>query len=377
MEVGAVIGAVPMENVRREVPKDGDVVILLGGRPAETDAEELPAPRSPIRSLPLRAAERKSRREMPPRSGRSSGCLETRKLPVLSNAAMISAPAGVSVAIGELAEGMEIDLNAVPKKYEGLDGTELAISESQERMAVVVDKNDAETFRSLAHAPPENLEATVVARVTKNPRLIMTWNGKKIVDISRAFLDTNGTEKHIEIELADPMPFAKEVGDGFAENYEKLAGDLNSCSRKGLSERFDSTVGAGTVLMPFGGKYQLTPIQAMVNKISVEKSDTDDCSLMAWGFNPMISEKSPYHGAYLAVVESFSKLIATGAEFSDVYLSFQEYFEKPGRDPKRWGKADERIPWGIRRPDGTRRRCDRREGFNEWFLRETRCPPQH
>ena len=157
---------------------------------------------------------------------------------------------GVSVAIGELADGLEIDLNAVPKKYDGLDGTELAISESQERMAVVVDKKDAETFRSLAHA--ENLEATIVARVTKERRLVMNWNGKKIVDISREFLDTNGTEKHIDIELAEPQPYDRVIEGGFAENYQRLVADLNICSKRGLSERFDSTVGVGTVLMPFG-----------------------------------------------------------------------------------------------------------------------------
>ncbi len=336
MEVGAVIGAVPMENVRREVPKDGDVVILLGGRTGRDGCGGAAGSSKSHTVASLTSCVAEVQKGNAPEERKIQRLFRNKEASRLIKRSNDFGAGGVSVAIGELAEGLEIDLNAVPKKYEGLDGTELAISESQERMAVVVDKNDAETFRSLAHA--ENLEATVVARVTKNPRLIMTWNGKKIVDISRAFLDTNGTEKHIEIELADPMPFAKEVGDGFAENYEKLAGDLNSCSRKGLSERFDSTVGAGTVLMPFGGKYQLTPIQAMVNKISVEKSDTDDCSLMAWGFNPMISEKSPYHGAYLAVVESVSKLIATGAEFSDVYLSFQEYFEKPGRDPKRWGK---------------------------------------
>lgn len=243
---------------------------------------------------------------------------------------------GVSVAIGELADGLFIDLNAVPKKYEGLDGTELAISESQERMAVVVAKKDAETFCALANE--ENLEATVVARVTAEPRLVMRWNGVDIVNISREFLNSNGAEKHIDITPAAPRSFAKKIGTDFASEYKKLATDLNVCSKRGLSERFDSTIGAGTVLMPFGGKNQLTPIQAMANKISVEKGHTDDCSVMAWGYNPMISEKSPYHGAYLAVVESVSKLIATGAKFEDVYLTFQEYFEKPLRDGVRWGK---------------------------------------
>ncbi|MFA7637643.1 MAG: phosphoribosylformylglycinamidine synthase, partial [Monoglobales bacterium] len=243
---------------------------------------------------------------------------------------------GVSVAIGELADGLEIDLNAVPKKYDGLDGTELAISESQERMAVAVAPEDAERFIKLAEN--ENLEATIVARVTAQPRLVMNWNGKDIVNISREFLNSNGAEKHIEIAPAAPEKVEKEIPANFKEGIKALAHDLNVCSKRGLSERFDSTIGAGSVLMPFGGKNQLTPVQAMVNKVSVEKGDTDTCSLMAWGYNPFISEKSPYHGAYLAVVESVSKLIATGADFEDVYLTFQEYFEKPLKDAKRWGK---------------------------------------
>ncbi|MCD8374523.1 MAG: phosphoribosylformylglycinamidine synthase, partial [Oscillospiraceae bacterium] len=243
---------------------------------------------------------------------------------------------GVSVAIGELAEGLDIDLNAVPKKYEGLDGTELAISESQERMAVVVETADAPRFLQLAES--ENLEATVVARVTDSERLRMNWNGKTIVDVSRAFLDSNGAEKHITAAPAAPQEWRREVTGGFAENLRSMAGDLNVCSKRGLGERFDSTIGAGTVLMPFGGKNQLTPIQAMAHKISVEKGSTDDCSVMSWGYNPYITEKSPAHGAYLAVVESVCKLIATGAEFSGVYLSFQEYFERLGRSAEAWGK---------------------------------------
>ncbi|MGN1095999.1 MAG: phosphoribosylformylglycinamidine synthase, partial [Eubacteriales bacterium] len=260
---------------------------------------------------------------------------------------------GVSVAIGELADGLAIDLNAVPKKYEGLDGTELAISESQERMAVAVAPEDAEKFLSLA--AKENLEATVVAKVTEEPRLTMMWNGKKIVDISREFLNSNGAEKHTKITPEAPKSFEKDTSGDFAEKYKELAGDLNVCSKRGLSERFDSTIGAGTVLMPFGGKNQLTPIQAMAHKISLEHGHTDDCSLMAYGYNPFISEKSPYHGAYLAVVESVSKLVATGAKFEDVYLTFQEYFEKPRNDGKRWGKPlsallgafDAQLDFGI------------------------------
>ena len=243
---------------------------------------------------------------------------------------------GVSVAIGELADGLDIDLNKVPKKYEGLDGTELAISESQERMAVVIEKENIERFMALADS--ENLEATVVARVTEEPRLRVHWNGKTIIDLSREFLNSNGAEKHIEIQPAKPECYKKEQVESFESGMKALVSDLNVCSKQGLSERFDSTIGAGTVLMPFGGKYQKTPIQAMVHKISVEKKHTDDCSYMAWGYNPYIAEKSPYHSAYLAVVESVSKLVASGASFEDVYLTFQEYFEKPTKDGKRWGK---------------------------------------
>jgi len=243
---------------------------------------------------------------------------------------------GVSVAIGELADGLEIDLNKVPKKYEGLDGTELAISESQERMAIVVAAENVDRFLEIADS--ENLEATVVATVTEEARLKMFWNGQTICDINREFLNSNGAEKHVDVEIAAAQDFAPEIKGGFAENMNRLATDLNTCSKRGLSERFDSTIGAGTVLMPFGGKYQQTPIQAMVHKISLEKGHTDDCSVMSWGYNPFIMERSPYHGAYLAVVESVSKLVAAGAKFEDVYLTFQEYFLRVGKDAKRWGQ---------------------------------------
>ena len=197
-------------------------------------------------------------------------------------------------------------------------------------------KENEDAFLSLANR--ENLTATPVAVVTEEPRLVMEWNGKTIVDISREFLNSNGADKHISIVAENPTDIKKSVDDSFTENMHKTATDLNTCSKRGLSERFDSTIGAGTVLMPFGGKNQLTPIQAMVQKISVEKKHTDNCSLMAFGYNPFITEQSPYHGAYLAVVESVCKLIATGADFKDVYLTFQEYFKHPGKDGKRWGK---------------------------------------
>ena len=203
-------------------------------------------------------------------------------------------------------------------------------------MAVCIEKENVDAF--LALATKENLQACPVAVVKEEKRLVMNWNGNKIVDISREFLNSNGADKHITVAPAKPAIKAKEIKGTFTENYTALAEDLNICSKRGLSERFDSTIGAGTVLMPFGGKNQLTPIQAMVQKISVEKKHTDDCSVMSWGYNPFITEQSPYHGAYLAVIESVCKLIATGAKFEDVYLTFQEYFEKLGKDAKRWGK---------------------------------------
>jgi len=336
LEIGAVIAATPEENVRRECPIAGDVVILLGGSTGRDGCGGATGSSKShtVESLTTCGAE-----------VQKGNAPEERKLQRLFRnpeaCKMIKrcndfGAGGVSVAIGELADGLEIDLNAVPKKYEGLDGTELAISESQERMAVVVAKEDAGAF--LKCAERENLQACVVAKVTENPRLVMNWNGKKIVDISREFLNSNGAEKHIDISSARCEDYKKSISGGFKENMLSLASDLNVCSKRGLSETFDSTIGAGTVLMPFGGKRQRTPIQAMAQKISVEKKHTDACSLMAWGYNPFISEKSPYHGAYLAVIESVSKIIAAGADFKDVYLTFQEYFERPNRDGKRWGK---------------------------------------
>ena len=336
MEIGAVIAAAPAENVRRECPQDGDVVILLGGR---TGRDGCGGATGSSKSHTLQSLETCGAEVQ------KGNAPEERKLQRLFRngeaCRMIKrcndfGAGGVSVAVGELADGLDIDLNAVPKKYEGLDGTELAISESQERMAVVIGAEDTQRFMALAQS--ENLEATVLAHVTEEPRLVMHWNGRKIVDISREFLNSNGAEKHVDVHITKPQSFEKAIPADFVQGYTALAQDLNVCSKRGLSERFDSTIGAGTVLMPFGGVNQLTPIQAMVQKISVEKKHTDDCSLMAWGYNPFITEKSPYHGAYLAVVESVSKLIATGAKFEDVYLTFQEYFERLRREPERWGK---------------------------------------
>ncbi|MBR2731604.1 MAG: phosphoribosylformylglycinamidine synthase, partial [Clostridia bacterium] len=336
MEIGAVIAAAPAENVRREVPAPGDVVILLGGSTGRDGIGGATGSSKAHDSHSVETCGAEVQKGNAPEERKLQRLFRNGDACRMIKRCNDFGAGGVSVAIGELADGLEIDLNAVPKKYEGLDGTELAISESQERMAVVVAAEDVDAFLALANT--ENLQACPVAKVKAEKRLTMFWNGKAIVDISREFLNSNGAEKHISITPAAPKPFEKTVAGGFAENYDALVRDLNICSKRGLAERFDSTIGAGTVLMPFGGKYQLTPAQAMVQKISVEKKHTDDCSLMSWGYNPFITEKSPYHGAYLAVIESVSKLIACGATFEDVYLTFQEYFESPGRDGKRWGK---------------------------------------
>ncbi|MBR5539080.1 MAG: phosphoribosylformylglycinamidine synthase, partial [Clostridia bacterium] len=336
MEIGAVIAAAPAANVRRERPCPGDIVILLGGSTGRDGIGGATGSSKAHNAHSVETCGAEVQKGNAPEERKLQRLFRNPEACRMIKRCNDFGAGGVSVAIGELADGLEIDLNAVPKKYEGLDGTELAISESQERMAVVIEPENLERFMALAKA--ENLQACKVADVKEEARLVMNWNGKKIVDISRDFLNSNGADKHVNVVASEPMPFEKEIKGGFAENYKALADDLNICSKRGLSERFDSTIGAGTVLMPFGGKYQLTPIQAMVQKISVEKQDTDDCSFMAWGYNPFITEKSPYHGAYLAVVESVCKLIATGASFEDVYLTFQEYFERLGKDPKRWGK---------------------------------------
>ncbi len=341
MEIGAVVAAAPAENVRREVPAAGDVVILLGGR---TGRDGIGGATGSSKSHNVESLEKDGAEVQ------KGNAPEERKLQRLFRNAEASklikrcndfGAGGVSVAIGELADGLDIDLNKVPKKYEGLDGTELAISESQERMAVVVAPEDEARFMELAHM--ENLEATHVATVTDKNRLVAHWNGKDVINLSRDFLNSNGAEKHIEVKTSAGGDIRRSIKGSFSENMTNLASDLNVCSKRGLSERFDSTIGAGTVLMPFGGKNQRTPIQAMAAKISVEKGHTDDTSVMAYGYNPFITEKNCYKGAYLAVVESAAKLIATGAGFEDTYLTFQEYFGKPGHDSARWGQPLEAL----------------------------------
>ena len=336
MEIGAVIAAAPAENVRRETPAPGDVVVLLGGSTGRDGIGGATGSSKAHNAQSVETCGAEVQKGNAPEERKLQRLFRNKEACRMIKRCNDFGAGGVSVAIGELADGLTINLNAVPKKYEGLDGTELAISESQERMAVVIEPENIERF--LALADKENLQACPVATVTAEPRLVMHWNDKVIVDISREFLNSNGAEKHITVAPAAAGYTQKAVTGGFAENYRALASDLNICSKRGLSERFDSTIGAGTVLMPFGGKHQQTPIQAMVQKISVEKQHTDDCSFMSWGYNPFITEQSPYHGAYLAVVESVCKLVATGASFEDVYLTFQEYFERLGRDSRRWGK---------------------------------------
>ncbi len=336
MEIGAVIAGAPAENVRREVPTAGDKVILLGGRTGRDGCGGATGSSKSHTEESLTACGAEVQKGNAPEERKIQRLFRNPKVTTLIKRCNDFGAGGVSVAIGELADGLDIDLSVVPKKYDGLDGTELAISESQERMAVVVENDKVEEF--IALCKEENLEATVVATVTDKNRLTMTWCGKVIVDIARDFLNSNGAEKHIDAKVLPLKPYNRQVKGNFVENYISLAGDLNVCSKKGLSERFDSTIGSGTVTMPFGGKYQLTPSEAMVNLVSVEKGHTDTVSFMSWGGNPTLAENSPYHGAYFAVVESVSKLIASGANYGEIYLTFQEYFKRLKKDPERWGE---------------------------------------
>ena len=336
MEIGAVIGAVHEDHSKPDYPAAGDKVILLGGKTGRDGCGGATGSSKSHTVESLGSCGAEVQKGNAPEERKLQRLFRNGEAAVMIKRCNDFGAGGVSVAIGELADGLEIDLNKVPKKYEGLVGTELAISESQERMAIVVAAGNVERFLEIADS--ENLEATVVATVTEEARLKMFWNGQTICDINREFLNSNGAEKHVNVELAAPNAYAPEIKGGFAENMNRIATDLNTCSKRGLSERFDASIGAGTVLMPFGGIHQQTPIQAMVHKVSLEKGHTDDCSVMSWGYNPFITEKSPYHGAYLAVVESVSKLIATGASFEDVYLTFQEYFLRVGKDAKRWGQ---------------------------------------
>ena len=337
MELGAVVGAVPARNVRRETPKPGDVVILLGGRTGRDGCGGATGSSKAhnVQSLEVCGAE--VQKGNAPEERKLQRLFRNPEAARLIKRCNDFGAGGVSVAVGELADGLSIDLDAVPEKYEGLSSTELAISESQERMAVVIDKDDEALFLRLV--AEENLEATRIAIVTEEKRLIMQHLGQTVVDLSRAFLDTNGASKTADAYVADrkqQKPFPWEQG-GNKERLMALVSDLNFCSRQGLAERFDSTIGAGTVLMPFGGVRQKTSAQAMAALLPAQHATTCTCSVMAYGYDPYISEADPYNGAYLAVVHSLSKLAAAGASVEDAYLTLQEYFPRLGNDASRWG----------------------------------------
>ena len=336
MEIGAVIAAAPADHVRRERPAPGDVIILLGGRTGRDGCGGATGSSKSHSVSSLETCGAEVQKGNAPVERKLQRLFRRREATVLIKRCNDFGAGGVSVAIGELADGLTIDLNAVPKKYDGLDGTELAISESQERMAVVVDKNDVDKFISLAGE--ENLEATPVAVVESEARLKMNWNGKTICDISREFLNSNGAEKHTEIEVPKPEVSYSTGYKNTAEDWEKLITDLNVCSQRALVQRFDSTVGAATVLMPFSGKTQQTPVQAMAAKIPVLNAKTNTASLMGWGYNPAVAVQSPYHGAMLAVIESIAKIVAAGGSSEKCWLTFQEYFERTQGTPSRWGK---------------------------------------
>ena len=338
MEVGAVVGATPADHVRRECPAPGDKVILLGGRTGRDGIGGATGSSKTHNVESIETSGAEVQKGNAPQERKIQRLFRRGEACRLIKRCNDFGAGGVSVSIGELCDGVSVELDRVPKKYDGLDGTELAISESQERMAVAVAAADVDEFIGYAHE--ENLEATVVATVTEEPRLRMTWRGDAIVDIAREFLNSNGAPKHADVHAVAPQayepPAAWRAGTP-TRRMEALVGDLNVCANKGLVERFDSTIGAGTVLMPFGGARQLTPAQAMAAKFPVD-GETSTASAMAWGFNPYLMEKDQFAGAYLAVVESVARLIATGFTRGRAYLSLQEYFERLRDIPERWGK---------------------------------------
>ena len=336
MEIGAVVGAAPMENVIREVPEAGDVVVLLGGKTGRDGCGGATGSSKSHTVSSIESCGSEVQKGNPPEERKIQRLFRKKEVTTMIRRCNDFGAGGVSVAIGELADGLQINLDAVPKKYDGLDGTELAISESQERMACVVRESDVQKF--IEEAQKENIEATVVAVVTEQPRLRMTWNGNEIVNLSREFLNSNGAKKYTDIVVEKQSVKPVFNYENTVENWFKHLTDLNICSQKGLVERFDSTIGAGTVLMPFGGEHQLTPTQAMVAKIPVLEGQTDTSSVMAWGFNPFISEQSPYLGSMYAVIESIAKVVSVGGNYKQCWLTFQEYFERTKNDPKRWGK---------------------------------------
>ena len=340
MEIGAVMGAAPRKDVIRETSDPGDIIILLGGRTGRDGCGGATGSSKVHTEASIETCGAEVQKGNAPTERKIQRLFRRPEVTRLIKKCNDFGAGGVSVAIGELADGLVVDLDKVPKKYEGLDGTELAISESQERMAVVVDPKDVKEF--MGCAAEENLESVCVAEVTESPRLVLTWRGKKIVDISRAFLDTNGA--HQETSVAVDMPSEtekyferKEVGD-IREKWLDTLKDLNVCSQKGLVEMFDGSIGAGSVLMPYGGKYQLTETQAMVAKLPVLKGNTDTVTMMSYGFDPYLSSWSPYHGAVYAVLESVARIVATGGDYSKIRFTFQEYFRRMTEDPHRWSQ---------------------------------------
>lgn len=359
LEIGALVGAAPKKNVIRKVPEPGDVVVLLGGRTGRDGCGGATGSSKAHNSASLTTCGAEVQKGNAPEERKIQRLFRNPEVTTLIKRCNDFGAGGVSVAIGELADGLEINLDKVPKKYEGLDGTELAISESQERMAVVIEEKDVEKFQKLAEK--ENIESTVVAKVTKEPRMKMYWRGKLIVDLSREFLNTNGTVKIANAKIEAPKgladyftwgkrgqaPFSLETSNCIKTNgknclktklWKETISDLNCCSQKGLVERFDSSIGAGTVLMPLGGKYQLTPTEAMCARIPTLKGYTNSGTIMSFGYDPYLSEISPLHGAAFAVIDSLTKYVACGGDYKKAWFTFQEYFEKLREEPTRWGK---------------------------------------
>ena len=337
MEVGAVIAATPKENVIRLEPSKGDIVILLGGRTGRDGIGGATGSSKEHTEESINQCGAEVQKGNAPTERKIQRLFRNKEVAQMIKRCNDFGAGGVSVAIGELCRGIDIDLNKVPKKYEGLDGTELAISESQERMAVVISSENADRFIKLSEE--ENLEATIVAEVTDTDRLRMNWKDKTIVDIKRSFLDTNGAKQEISLKVKSPSVYPYEIKNcDVKEEWLKSLRNLNVCSQKGLIERFDSTIGGGTVLMPLGGKYQLTPAEGMAAKIPVLGGESKDASLMTYGFNPYLGVWSPFHMAFYSVIESVTKIAAMGGDYKKVRLTFQEYFEKLLRDEEKWGK---------------------------------------
>ncbi len=340
MEIGAVLGAAPRRAVIRENSDPGDIIILLGGRTGRDGCGGATGSSKVHTEESIETCGAEVQKGNPPTERKIQRLFRREEVSRLIKKCNDFGAGGVSVAIGELADGLRVELDKVPKKYAGLDGTEIAISESQERMAVVVDPKDVDEFMS--YAKEENLEATKVAVVTEEPRLVLIWRGKEIVNLSRAFLDTNGAHQETDVEVEMPERenslFKKnEIGD-VREAWLNTLSDLNVCSQKGLVEMFDGSIGAGSVFMPHGGKYQLTETQAMVAKVPVQNGTTDSVSMMSYGFDPYLSSWSPYHGAVYAVTESIAKIVAAGGDYRKIRFTFQEYFRRMSEDPKRWSQ---------------------------------------